>query len=98
MELFEDIFIDIGDERSFDNDLSTYSLHRLDMKTFCGMSDRIRYFHRGVRSGDRTDIGGVVALFGGESVKCGLRDIFLCCQHHSNYDTETFDCGNCFHA
>ena len=58
MELFEDIFIDIGDERSFDNDLSTYSLHRLDMKTFCGMSDRIRYFHRGVRSGDRTDIGG----------------------------------------
>lgn len=97
MELFEDIFIDIGDKRLFDNDLSTYSLHLLDMK-LRHAADRVRYFHRRVRSGDRTDIGGVVALFVGESVKCGLRGIFLCCQYHSNYDTETFDCRIGFYA
>ncbi len=32
MGLFEDIFIDIGDEQSIDNDLSTYSSHLLNMK------------------------------------------------------------------
>jgi DNA mismatch repair protein MutS2 len=32
--LFEDIFIDIGDEQSLENDLSTYSSHLLHMKHF----------------------------------------------------------------
>ncbi len=31
--IFRDIFIDIGDEQSIDNDLSTYSGHLLNMKT-----------------------------------------------------------------
>ncbi|MBC6605932.1 Smr/MutS family protein [Hymenobacter sp. BT188] len=32
--VFEDIFLDIGDEQSLDNDLSTYSSHLLNMKQF----------------------------------------------------------------
>lgn len=34
MGLFEDIFIDIGDEQSIENDLSTYSSHLINMKFF----------------------------------------------------------------
>ena len=34
MGIFNDIFIDIGDEQSLDNDLSTYSSHLLNMKYF----------------------------------------------------------------
>ncbi|MCF6360328.1 MAG: Smr/MutS family protein [Cyclobacteriaceae bacterium] len=33
MSIFQDIFIDIGDEQSIDNDLSTYSSHLKNMKT-----------------------------------------------------------------
>ncbi len=33
MGVFDSIFIDIGDEQSIDNDLSTYSSHLLNMKT-----------------------------------------------------------------
>ncbi|VAW28470.1 Recombination inhibitory protein MutS2 [hydrothermal vent metagenome] len=42
MSVFDDIFIDIGDEQSIDNDLSTYSSHLKNMKTMlkhaCGNS------------------------------------------------------------
>ncbi len=34
MGVFNDIFIDIGDEQSLENDLSTYSSHLLNMKNF----------------------------------------------------------------
>lgn len=34
MGIFDSIFIDIGDEQSIDNDLSTYSSHLLNMKYF----------------------------------------------------------------
>ena len=34
MGLFENLFIDIGDEQSIENDLSTYSSHLLNMKFF----------------------------------------------------------------
>ncbi|HVN59416.1 MAG TPA: Smr/MutS family protein [Bacteroidales bacterium] len=37
--LFGNIFIDIGDEQSIDNDLSTYSSHLLSMKYFLKHSD-----------------------------------------------------------
>ncbi len=34
MGIFDDLFIDIGDEQSIENDLSTYSSHLLNMKHF----------------------------------------------------------------
>ncbi len=34
MGIFDDIFIDIGDEQSIENDLSTYSSHLVNMKKF----------------------------------------------------------------
>jgi DNA mismatch repair protein MutS2 len=34
MGIFEAIFIDIGDEQSIENDLSTYSSHLMNMKFF----------------------------------------------------------------
>ena len=37
--IFSNIFIDIGDEQSIDNDLSTYSSHLLNMKHFVKNSD-----------------------------------------------------------
>ena len=38
--LFEDIFIDIGDEQSLENDLSTYSSHLQNMKHFVLMAGK----------------------------------------------------------
>ncbi len=38
--IFEDIFIDIGDEQSLENDLSTYSSHLLAMKQFVTLAGK----------------------------------------------------------
>lgn len=38
--IFSDIFIDIGDEQSLENDLSTYSSHLLNMKNFVKSSGK----------------------------------------------------------
>ena len=38
--IFDKIFIDIGDEQSIDNDLSTYSSHLLNMKHFTRFSNK----------------------------------------------------------
>ncbi len=38
--IFEDIFIDIGDEQSIENDLSTYSSHLQNMKQFVLFADK----------------------------------------------------------
>ena len=40
MGIFNDIFIDIGDEQSIENDLSTYSGHLKNMKTFVDCAGR----------------------------------------------------------
>ena len=39
MGIFDKIFIDIGDEQSIENDLSTYSSHLLNMKNMMKMAD-----------------------------------------------------------
>ncbi|MDX2303181.1 MAG: endonuclease MutS2 [Microscillaceae bacterium] len=44
MGLFKDIFIDIGDEQSIENDLSTYSSHLTNMKHFLEFADRHSLF------------------------------------------------------
>jgi DNA mismatch repair protein MutS2 len=40
MSIFKNIFIDIGDEQSLENDLSTYSSHLTNMKVFMKYADR----------------------------------------------------------
>ena len=42
MGIFRSIFIDIGDEQSIDNDLSTYSSHLLNMKNILRHADNVR--------------------------------------------------------
>jgi len=39
MGIFSDVFIDIGDEQSLENDLSTYSSHLTNMKNFIKLSN-----------------------------------------------------------
>lgn len=40
MGIFQDIFIDIGDEQSIENDLSTYSSHLTNMRHFLKFADK----------------------------------------------------------
>ncbi|MGF1533009.1 MAG: endonuclease MutS2 [Bernardetiaceae bacterium] len=40
MGIFQDIFIDIGDEQSIENDLSTYSSHLTNMRYFLQFADK----------------------------------------------------------
>lgn len=39
MGIYKEIMVDIGDEQSIENDLSTYSSHLLSMKNFCDFAD-----------------------------------------------------------
>lgn len=60
--LFESIFIDIGDEQSIENDLSTYSSHLTNMKYFvrnCDSKTIILIDEFG--SGTEPQIGGAIA-------------------------------------
>ena len=60
--LFENLFIDIGDEQSIENDLSTYSSHLTNMKFFvknCNNKTLILIDEFG--SGTEPQIGGAIA-------------------------------------
>ena len=60
--LFENMFIDIGDEQSIENDLSTYSSHLTNMKFFvknCNSKTLILIDEFG--SGTEPQIGGAIA-------------------------------------
>ncbi len=60
--IFNDIFIDIGDEQSIENDLSTYSSHLTNMKYFvrnCSPKSLILIDEFG--SGTEPQIGGAIA-------------------------------------
>lgn len=60
--LFEDILIDIGDEQSIENDLSTYSSHLMNMKFFekqCGEKSLLLIDEFG--SGTEPQIGAAIA-------------------------------------
>ena len=60
--IFEDIFIDIGDEQSIEDDLSTYSSHLLNMKQFVkGCSDSSLLLIDEFGGGTEPRIGGAIA-------------------------------------
>ena len=62
LPVFQSIFIDIGDEQSIDNDLSTYSSHLLNMKNMlAGASDRTLVLIDEFGSGTEPVIGGAIA-------------------------------------
>lgn len=62
MGLFNDIFIDIGDEQSIENDLSTYSSHLLNMKNFVRYAtDKSLVLIDEFGTGTEPSIGGAIA-------------------------------------
>lgn len=62
MSVFENIFIDIGDEQSLENDLSTYSSHLKNMKKFISYSNkRTLILIDEMGSGTEPLIGGALA-------------------------------------
>ncbi len=62
MGIFKNIFIDIGDEQSFENDLSTYSSHLRNMKYFVTHSGKqTLVLADEMGSGTEPQIGGALA-------------------------------------
>lgn len=60
--IFKNIFIDIGDEQSFENDLSTYSSHLRNMKFFVNRSGKDTLILADeMGSGTEPQIGGALA-------------------------------------
>ncbi|QHT67129.1 endonuclease MutS2 [Rhodocytophaga rosea] len=60
--LFKDIFIDIGDEQSLENDLSTYSSHLTNMKQFLKLADKHSLFLIDeFGTGTEPSLGGAIA-------------------------------------
>ena len=60
--VFEDMFIDIGDQQSIDNDLSTYSSHLLNMKNILRhSSDRSLVLIDEFGTGTEPSVGGAIA-------------------------------------
>jgi DNA mismatch repair protein MutS2 len=69
MGLFEHLFIDIGDEQSIENDLSTYSSHLLNMKFFLKLSnEKTLLLIDEFGTGTEPMLGGAIA----ESILAGL--------------------------
>lgn len=62
MGIFKNIFIDIGDEQSFENDLSTYSSHLKNMKYFINNTNKHTLLLADeMGSGTEPQIGGALA-------------------------------------
>ncbi len=62
LPIFKSLYIDIGDEQSIDNDLSTYSSHLLNMKNMVsGASDKTLVLIDEFGSGTEPVIGGAIA-------------------------------------
>ncbi len=60
--LFRRIFIDIGDEQSLENDLSTYSSHLLNMKHLCEAADEdCLFLIDECGTGTDPNVGGAIA-------------------------------------
>jgi DNA mismatch repair protein MutS2 len=62
MGIFEDFFIDMGDEQSIDNDLSTYSSHLTNLKTMVEcLGPRSLFLIDEFGSGTEPNLGGAMA-------------------------------------
>jgi DNA mismatch repair protein MutS2 len=60
--IFGNIFIDIGDEQSLENDLSTYSSHLLGMRHFMGHADeKTLFLIDEFGTGTEPNLGGAIA-------------------------------------
>lgn len=60
--IFENVFIDIGDEQSIDNDLSTYSSHLSNIKVFVeNANEKSLILIDEFGSGTEPDLGGAIA-------------------------------------
>ncbi len=60
--IFKNIFIDIGDEQSIENDLSTYSSHLTNMKHFVNFSNKFTLFLIDeFGTGTEPSLGGAIA-------------------------------------
>ncbi|MEI6697134.1 MAG: Smr/MutS family protein [Bacteroidota bacterium] len=60
--IFKSIFIDIGDEQSIENDLSTYSSHLLNMKTLAGnATTKTLFLIDEFGTGTEPQLGGAIA-------------------------------------
>jgi DNA mismatch repair protein MutS2 len=71
MGIFDHLFIDIGDEQSIENDLSTYSSHLLNMKFFLKNSqERTLLLIDEFGTGTEPMLGGAIA----EAILTGLND------------------------
>jgi DNA mismatch repair protein MutS2 len=71
MGVFDNLFIDIGDEQSIENDLSTYSSHLLNMKFFLkNANESTLLLIDEFGTGTEPMLGGAIA----ESILTGLND------------------------
>jgi DNA mismatch repair protein MutS2 len=62
MRLFQNLFIDIGDEQSLENDLSTYSSHLLNMKHFMqNANEKTLFLIDEFGTGTEPQLGGAIA-------------------------------------
>ncbi len=62
MGFFQNIFIDIGDEQSLENDLSTYSSHLTNMRNFLAMANkRTLFLIDEFGTGTEPGLGGAIA-------------------------------------
>lgn len=60
--IFTDMFIDIGDEQSIDNDMSTYSSHLFNMRTIVNhANDRSLFLIDEMGGGTEPQLGGAIA-------------------------------------
>lgn len=82
--IFSDIFIDIGDEQSIENDLSTYSSHLINMKNFVkNSSDKTLILIDEFGTGTEPMLGGAIAeAILGEFNKAGSYGVIT--THYTN--------------
>ncbi|MEJ7663295.1 MAG: hypothetical protein WKG07_29025 [Hymenobacter sp.] len=83
--VFEDIFLDIGDEQSLENDLSTYSSHLLAMKQFlllAGKKSLVLIDEFG--TGTEPSLGGAIAEAVLDAARAGPARYGVITTHYTN--------------